>query len=183
MIETVPADAAALAPPPKSKLMIGAAILIGGLLVKIIGPALIVGSDLSAAWKTGLSISVFVIVPKIMIVSIVLLLGKSGFAYLKSVIYKGVAKAAAPLAPPKQVSRTRYRIGLVLFTLALLEAFLFPYLERNLPDLIERQRIWDWFTDGVLIASIFVLGGDFWDKLRVLYVHGATAQFPPKQAR
>lgn len=171
------------APPPTSRLVAGAAILAGAVSVKIIGPALIINSDLSNAWKTGLTAALFIIVPKILIVSIIFLLGKPGFAYLKSIILKHVGRAARPLAPARQVGRTRYRIGLVLFTLALLEAWLFPYVDRNFPDLIERQRLWDWFTDSLLIASIFVLGGDFWDKLRALYIHGATAQFPPKPAR
>jgi hypothetical protein len=30
----------------------------------------------------------------------------------------------------------------------------------------------------MLFASLFVLGGDFWDKVRSLFVHGATARFP-----
>jgi hypothetical protein len=30
----------------------------------------------------------------------------------------------------------------------------------------------------MLLASLFVLGGEFWDKLRALFVHGARAAFP-----
>ncbi|MGH6893921.1 MAG: hypothetical protein ACREEP_16875, partial [Dongiaceae bacterium] len=75
MAEAIAADTAASAPPPRSRLIAGAAILTSALLVKIIGPALIVSSDLSAAWKTGLTAGLFIIVPKILIVTIVLLLG------------------------------------------------------------------------------------------------------------
>jgi hypothetical protein len=32
--------------------------------------------------------------------------------------------------------------------------------------------------DLLLISSLFVLGGDFWDKLRALFVHGAKVQIP-----
>jgi hypothetical protein len=32
--------------------------------------------------------------------------------------------------------------------------------------------------DLMFIATLFVLGGDFWDKLRALFVHGAKAQLP-----
>jgi hypothetical protein len=28
------------------------------------------------------------------------------------------------------------------------------------------------------VASLFVLGGDFWDKLRALFVHEARVVFP-----
>ena len=30
----------------------------------------------------------------------------------------------------------------------------------------------------LLLASLFVLGGNFWDKIRSLFVHDAVAQFP-----
>ena len=29
----------------------------------------------------------------------------------------------------------------------------------------------------ILLASLFVLGGDFWDKLRSLFIHDATVSF------
>ena len=33
---------------------------------------------------------------------------------------------------------------------------------------------------GILASSsLFVLGGDFWDKLRALFLHEARAVFPP----
>ncbi len=32
--------------------------------------------------------------------------------------------------------------------------------------------------DLLLLTSLFVLGGDFWDKLRSLFVHGSKAMFP-----
>jgi hypothetical protein len=32
--------------------------------------------------------------------------------------------------------------------------------------------------DLVTLASLFVLGGDFWDKVRALFVHDARALFP-----
>jgi hypothetical protein len=33
--------------------------------------------------------------------------------------------------------------------------------------------------DLLLIVSLFILGGDFWDKLRALFVRDAKAVFPP----
>ena len=32
-------------------------------------------------------------------------------------------------------------------------------------------------SDLVLAISLFVLGGEFWDKLRALFIPGATAKF------
>jgi hypothetical protein len=35
-------------------------------------------------------------------------------------------------------------------------------------------------SDVVFIASLFVLGGDFWDKLRALFTYRAKARFEEK---
>jgi hypothetical protein len=34
----------------------------------------------------------------------------------------------------------------------------------------------------VWLLSLFVLGGDFWDKLRALFIHGAKATLPQRRA-
>ncbi len=36
--------------------------------------------------------------------------------------------------------------------------------------------------DLLLVASLFVLGGEFWDKLKSLFVYGAKVQCPASQA-
>jgi len=38
--------------------------------------------------------------------------------------------------------------------------------------------IWAVSGDAIFVASFFVLGGEFWDKLRALFVHGARTVFP-----
>jgi hypothetical protein len=35
--------------------------------------------------------------------------------------------------------------------------------------------------DALFISSLFVLGGDFWDKVRSLFIHGAKARFNEQQ--
>jgi hypothetical protein len=56
--------------------------------------------------------------------------------------------------------------------------WLAPYLGRHLPGFDPGQLIWAVTGDVVFVASFFVLGGEFWDKLRSLFVHGARAVFP-----
>jgi hypothetical protein len=36
--------------------------------------------------------------------------------------------------------------------------------------------------DLLLLASLFVLGGDFWDKLKALFIYDARAHMPDDQA-
>lgn len=176
---TEPSTAIEPAPPPASRLVLGGVILVLGIIAKIGGPALIVASDLPTAWKTALSIGVFVIIPKLMILSIIMLLGKSGFAYLKAMVFKYIGGKLAPLAPARSISQVRHRIGVAMFVLPLIETWIVPYFEAAYPAFAEwRPMSWAW--DVMLIASFFVLGGDFWDKFRALFIHGATAQFPAK---
>lgn len=169
------------APPSPGRLALGGVLIVLAITVKIVGPALIVASGLPPSWKTALSISIFVIVPKLLIVTIIFLLGKSGFAYLKSLCFRHVARAIAPLAPARQVSRRRYRIGLVMFVLPIVEAWLAPYLEATFPEWGANRPV-EWIWDVMFVASFFVLGGDFWDKIRALFIHGATVAFPPKRS-
>ena len=105
-------------------------------------------------------------------------MGKQGFAELK----RRFGSFLARHGPPQQVSRTRYRIGLVMFALPLLLALLGPYLHHHLPAYDARPMWWHVTGDVLFFASLFVLGGDFWDKLRSLFVHGAKAAFPPQEA-
>jgi hypothetical protein len=177
----VAASPTAPAAPPKSRLMLGAAILAFAILVKITGPVLIINSDLSAAWKTALSVGLFIVIPKLLIITIIFVLGKAGFTYLKAVCFKALGRTFAPLAPARQVNPLRYRIGLVMFTLPLLEAWFVPYLETAFPDWAANRPI-EWSWDVMLLASFFVLGGEFWDKLRALYVQRATVTFPAKES-
>ncbi len=168
-------------PPSPTRLALGGAMLALAIIVKIVGPALIVASGLPPSWKTGLSIAIFVIVPKLLVVTIIFLMGKSGFAYLKSLCFKYIVHVVSPFAPPRQVSRRRYRIGLVMFVLPLIEACLAPYLEAAFPAWAARRPV-EWIWDVMFVASFFVLGGDFWDKIRALFIYGATVTFPPKPA-
>jgi hypothetical protein len=40
-------------------------------------------------------------------------------------------------------------------------------------------RLWvNLLADAAFLASLFILGGDFWDKLRSLFVRQARARFP-----
>jgi hypothetical protein len=115
--------------------------------------------------------AVGVVLQKVLFVTAVAVLGKPGFAYLK-------AKLSRRLAPPDEVGPLRYRIGLVLFCLPLIQGLVESYASHIAPDLVH-NRLWvDLGGDVMLVASLFVLGGNFWDKLRSLFVRNARAVFP-----
>ena len=75
--------------------------------------------------------------------------------------------------PPHDVSPHRYRVGLVLFMIPLLFAWASPYFGHHLPGFESHQWIYAVTFDVMLLSSLFVLGGSFWDKLRALFKHDA----------
>jgi len=101
-------------------------------------------------------------------------LGRSGYQYLKGRLRTALKR----YGPPETVGPTRYHIGLVLFVLPLLLGFLEPYLGHLVPGLAENRVVFCVSCDLLFLSSLFVLGGEFWEKLRALFVHGAKARFP-----
>jgi len=179
--ESMPTAAAAAAAPPRGRLIAGVAILLFWFGAKVLGPIIIVNTDLSVEAKALASVVLFFGVAKICLIAIILVLGKPGFAYLKATIFKGFGHAFSKVAPDK-VGPVRYRIGLVMFTVPLLLAWVVPHLEDVSPRLAEQDRPLDWVMELIFMASFFVLGGDFWAKCRALFVREAVAVFPAAEA-
>ena len=101
--------------------------------------------------------------PELAIVIAVALWGKETFNYFMGQT-KGLLRK---LAPPERVSPARYRFGLVLIVGICLPSWLFAYVPYWIDD---ASRIPVLATaDLVFIASFFVLGGEFWAKVRALF--------------
>ena len=71
-------------------------------------------------------------------------------------------------APPDRVGPTRHRIGLVMFVLPLLMGWLGPYMVGRIPPPASSPRLLHAGGDLMSLASFFILGGDFWDKVGAL---------------
>jgi hypothetical protein len=108
---------------------------------------------------------------KIILIVAVAVMGKAGFQQLK-------AKIFGQLAPAAEVSSTRYRIGLVMFFLPFVQGLLETWASHLAPQLVANRVSVDIIMDAMLIASLFVLGGNFWNKLRALFFVRASAVFP-----
>lgn len=107
---------------------------------------------------------------KVLMLTCIAVMGKAGFQRLKGMAF-GYARGLAPSGP---IGPARHVIGLVMFCLPLITAMLEPYVDQFLPGL--RPNLWQLqaLGDLVLIASFFVLGGDFWNKIRALFVRTAN---------
>lgn len=102
------------------------------------------------------------------------IMGKSGYAYIKNRVF-GFLKQ---YGPPDEVSRTRYTIGLVMFAVPIVFGWLAPYSADWVPGYLGNELTYGIAGDLLLLVSLFVLGGDFWDKLRALFIHEAKVVFP-----
>jgi hypothetical protein len=160
-------------PPPRVRLLLGGGVLIFGWLCPLFVP-LVLGSELPGEWKTTLSGLLLLGIPELFTLAAVAILGKAGFEHLKGVLF-GLLRR---VAPPDTVSLARYRVGLAMFMLPVLFAWISIYVPNLIPGFTAHPIAFAVTGDVMLFASLLVLGGDFWDKLRSLFVHGARARFP-----
>jgi len=156
---------------------IGVVLIICGYLALLLIP-LVTRSDLSMGLKTGLS-GFLALMPVITKIAAIAVMGKPGFNLLKQHVFKFLGR----FRPADQVSRQRYRTGLVLFILALVFDSLLPYAPGYLVDWQANEIFWSLVGDAVLIVSLFVLGGEFWSKLAALFDYSARVVAPDREIR
>ena len=110
---------------------------------------------------------------KVLLLVAIGVMGKAGYQELKRRMF-------SKLAPDHMPGPARYRIGLVMFCLPLLTAMMEPYIDRFFPGLRPNSFTAQSLGDAMLIASFFVLGGNFWEKVRALFVRTATVIDAPQ---
>ena len=153
-----------------------------GVVVFVIGFAapvailLVTRSGLPTAWKTTISGALAVGVPEVAMIVAAAIMGKEGFAELK----RRLGRFLRRYGPPQKVGTVRYRVGLAMFVAPLLLGWLGPYFHEHIPWYSTHPMWWNLGGDLMFVASLVVLGGEFWDKLRSLFVHGARAVFPER---
>jgi hypothetical protein len=154
------------------RLMVGIALLLLGLVMPA-GTFLVAATDWPVAVKTIVS-GILLFGLEILMVPAVALMGKENFDRIVNV----VMALLKTLKPADTVGRARYRIGLMLFVGPVLFAWIASYVPSWLPEEYA-VRVWiNLGLDLISLAGLFVLGGDFWDKLRALFLYEARVVFP-----
>ena len=152
----------------KWRFRIGATVFCAGFASPLLIP-LVTASGLPDGVKTVVSGILLAGIPEIGMLAGVAIMGKEGLARLKAMI----GRRFAPILPPDRVGPVRYRIGLVLFVSPLVLAWVGPYFGDHLPGFERHELIYAAVGDVLFFSSFFVLGGDFWDKLRALFDRNA----------
>jgi hypothetical protein len=154
------------------RLSLGIILLVIGLVLPF-GVYLVAQTAWSATMKTAVGGFLFFGF-EIMAVPAAAIMGKENFERIVALV-KSWLKI---LKPAKQVGQVRYFVGLVFFLLPLIPTYVMAYLPQWLPD-SSPERLWvNLGSDAMFLTSLFILGGDFWDKLRALFIRNARVVFP-----
>ena len=151
---------------------LGLTILIVGWFSPLLIP-IVTRTSLATEWKTIISGLLAVGIPEVFTVAAIAVMGKSGYNLIKERIFSFFKKHG----PPDRVSLNRYRIGLVMFVLPVVFGWLGPYGAHQIPGYETHRFVVNVIGDLMFVASLLVLGGDFWDKIRALFIHRARVQF------
>ncbi len=155
------------------KYYLGITLFVLSWLVPLLGLWL-AGTPLPLAIKGPLVGILTIGAPEALAIAAIALFGKQVFDQLKSKVFAILKK----MEPQGSVSRTRYRIGLILFVLPFIPNYIMGYAPHLLPDISPARLYVNIASDLCFLISLFVLGGDFWDKLKALFIYDAKTQFP-----
>jgi hypothetical protein len=108
--------------------------------------------------------------PEVLILLAAALLGKDTLHYYLGK-FKRTLRDAVIVKP---VSKVRYYIGLTIFLVSVVPFYLYGYFPEIMPPGDTRIYIVAG-SDLSFIFSVFLMGGEFWDKLRRLFVWEGTA--------
>ncbi|RRV10288.1 transporter suffix domain-containing protein [Pseudomonas sp. v388] len=133
----------------------------------------------SMAGATGATIATLVgvlfISNKVLLIAAIAVMGKSGFQQLKAQLHKHVKSF---MAWPAEVGVVRHRVGVALFCIPVVAAFLDHHLDMFAPQLAPYKLQLRLLGDVLLVASLFMLGANFWEKLRALFIRTAKVATP-----
>jgi len=162
-------------PPPGAQFYTGAALLLTGFLLPLLVP-LVACLDISTEARALISGVLLVGGPEVFSLIAIAIMGKPGFIYIKAKVFAMFKR----VLPTGEVSRLRYNIGLALLIPHVFFAYIIFYAPQWLPGYDEHRVAMNLTADCLLVITLFILGEDFWDKLRALFIYDAKAGIPRK---
>ncbi|MCX6268979.1 MAG: hypothetical protein NTW16_16765 [Bacteroidetes bacterium] len=159
---------------PGFRFYVGLGIFIASFFMLPSG--LILREFIAGSFLKGVVLGVFWISAPLMKIGSIAILGKTSYAWINYQLHYFYHK----VAKPHQITPLRYNIGLVMFVLPFLPNYMISFMPHLVPIALSTRYIIIIASDAMFLASLFVLGGDFWDKLRALFVYKAKARFEPE---
>jgi hypothetical protein len=107
-------------------------------------------------------------------ITAIAIMGKAGFNHARRIVFRFLRK----FGPARRVSPGRYRLGLVLFLIPFFMTWLAPYVT----GIVRPGGVYGFLQslslEALLLVGLFVLGGEFWDKVRALFRPRARVEIP-----
>ena len=128
---------------------------------------------MSDGLKTGISGALAIGIPEVMTIAAIAIMGRAGHERIKA----WAARLLPRIELDRDIGPVRHAIGLVLFVVPLLLGLIMPYVLLKRPLAQDLALALHAGGDLMFLISVFVLGGDFWEKLRGLFVR--TARITP----
>ncbi len=157
------------------RLKSGVALFIFSIAMPLIGIPSVTALNFSSTVTASVS-GVLLVGAEVVGILAIAVMGKDGYAYIKTRVF-GFLKQ---YGPPREVSRLRYRLGLVMFGVPVLFGWMSIYAAQLIPGFTKNPLSFAVGGDILLLASLFVLGGNFWDKIRALFIYDSKVHFSPK---
>lgn len=154
------------------RMKLGTLLFLFSIVLPLFGIAILNSLALTAPQTASFSAAIL-IGAEVVGLAAVAVMGKQGFAYLKNAIF-GLLKK---YGPPKTVSKKRYTIGLVMFSIPILFGWIAVYTADLIPGYLTAPLPYAIGGDILLLLSLCTLGGDFWDKIRALFIYDARVTF------
>jgi hypothetical protein len=148
------------------RVKLGTALFVLSIASPLLGVPVVAALGLPATKIASIS-GALLVAGEVLGLVAVAVMGKTGYTYIKSCVVGFLRRHG----PTREVSRLRYNIGLVMFSVPILFGWLSPYAIGLVPGLTRHPLVYAVGGDLLLLASLFVLGGDFWDKVRALFVY------------
>ena len=104
--------------------------------------------------------------PEVLCIAAIALLGKETFQYLAH--HAKLAFRHTVIDRP--ASKARYYIGLAIILLSWLPAYIYAYAPATMPGGNARIYILA-AMDLAFVASVFIMGGEFWEKVRRIFIY------------
>lgn len=147
---------------PKIALLLFILALASPLLVPFV-----LASDMPREMRAAIGGLLLFGAPMALMLAVVALMGQPAYLFLRSHV-------ARQDTAPSVVGLTRYRIGLVLLFIPVIVSWLEPLISPRVPEIEARRVLIGTLADALVLIGLFVLGGEFWDKLHALFVHNAS---------
>jgi len=157
-------------PEPGPQFYTGAIILVIGFLLPLLIP-FVSYLDVSTEARTLISGMLLIGGPEVFSVIAIAIMGKPGFIYIKAKVFALLKRTL----PTDEVSRLRYNIGLALLIPHIIFAYISFYAPHWLPGYDEHRIAMNLTADFLMVITLFILGGEFWEKVRALFIYEAKA--------